>query len=55
MEERALSGLRVLEFGDLVSVPYCGKLMADLGCPSPVRSRVRSAARMPVLSASAAA
>jgi len=31
MKERALSGLRVLEFGNLVSVPYCGKLMADLG------------------------
>ncbi|MCP4753546.1 MAG: CoA transferase [Proteobacteria bacterium] len=31
MPEQALSGLRVIEFGDLVSAPYCGKLMADLG------------------------
>lgn len=31
MPEQALSGLKVIEFGDLVSAPYCGKLMADLG------------------------
>jgi len=31
MAQQALSGLKVLEFGGLVSVPYCGKLMADLG------------------------
>lgn len=31
MEEGALSGLKVLEFGNLVSAPYCTKLMADLG------------------------
>ncbi|MBW1886989.1 MAG: CoA transferase [Deltaproteobacteria bacterium] len=31
MTERALSDLIVLEFGNLVSAPYCGKLMADLG------------------------
>ena len=31
MTERALSDLKVLEFGNLVSAPYCGKLMADLG------------------------
>ena len=27
----ALAGLRVLELGDLVAVPYCGKLLASLG------------------------
>ncbi len=27
----ALSGLRVLELGSLVAVPYCGKLLASLG------------------------
>jgi len=31
MTERALSDLKVLEFGNLVSAPYCGKLMADMG------------------------
>ncbi len=31
MPEQALSGLKVIEFGDLVSAPYCGKLMADMG------------------------
>lgn len=31
MPEQALSGLKVIEFGDLVAAPYCGKLMADLG------------------------
>jgi crotonobetainyl-CoA:carnitine CoA-transferase CaiB-like acyl-CoA transferase len=31
MAEGALSDLKVLEFGNLVSAPYCGKLMADLG------------------------
>jgi crotonobetainyl-CoA:carnitine CoA-transferase CaiB-like acyl-CoA transferase len=31
MSEGALSDLKVLEFGNLVSAPYCGKLMADLG------------------------
>jgi crotonobetainyl-CoA:carnitine CoA-transferase CaiB-like acyl-CoA transferase len=31
MTERALSDLKVLEFGNLVSAPYCCKLMADLG------------------------
>ena len=29
--EKALSGLRVVEWGYLVSAPYCTKLMADLG------------------------
>lgn len=29
MPEQALSGLKVIEFGDLVAAPYCGKLMAD--------------------------
>jgi crotonobetainyl-CoA:carnitine CoA-transferase CaiB-like acyl-CoA transferase len=27
-----LAGLRVLEFGNLVAAPYCGMLLADLGC-----------------------
>ncbi|MBN1614517.1 MAG: CoA transferase [Deltaproteobacteria bacterium] len=31
MPDTALSGLKVLEFGNLVSAPYCTKLMADLG------------------------
>ncbi len=31
MAESALSDLTVLEFGNLVSAPYCTKLMADLG------------------------
>jgi len=31
MPEQALSGLKVIEIGDLVSAPYCGKLLADLG------------------------
>jgi len=31
MTEQALSDLKVLEFGDLASAPYCCKLMADLG------------------------
>ena len=26
-----LNGLRVLEFGEFISAPYCGKLLADLG------------------------
>jgi len=29
--ERALSDLKVLEFGNLVTAPYCVKLLADLG------------------------
>jgi len=31
MPEQALAGLKVIELGDLVSAPYCCKLMADLG------------------------
>jgi crotonobetainyl-CoA:carnitine CoA-transferase CaiB-like acyl-CoA transferase len=31
MAESALQDLKVLEFGNLVSAPYCTKLMADLG------------------------
>jgi crotonobetainyl-CoA:carnitine CoA-transferase CaiB-like acyl-CoA transferase len=31
MKDGALKGLKVLEFGEFISVPYCGKLMADLG------------------------
>ena len=26
-----LNGLRVLEFGEFISAPYCGKLLADMG------------------------
>src|SRR5438067_2989235 len=28
---QALADLKVLEFGDFISAPYCGKLFADLG------------------------
>jgi crotonobetainyl-CoA:carnitine CoA-transferase CaiB-like acyl-CoA transferase len=31
MKEEALKGLKVIEFGEMVSAPYCTKLMADLG------------------------
>ena len=31
MNERTLEGIRVVELGDLVSAPYCGRLMAALG------------------------
>ena len=31
MSQGALDGLKVLEFGEFVSAPYCAKLMADLG------------------------
>ena len=31
MNDGALSGLKVLEYGEFVSAPYCGKLLADLG------------------------
>jgi crotonobetainyl-CoA:carnitine CoA-transferase CaiB-like acyl-CoA transferase len=31
MSEQALTGLKVLEFANLVSGPYCGKLFAELG------------------------
>jgi len=30
-EKRALSGLKVLEWGQWVSAPFCGKLLADMG------------------------
>ena len=31
MNDGALAGLKVLEYGDFISAPYCGKLLADLG------------------------
>lgn len=31
MEKKALEGLKVLEYAELVSGPYCGKMLADLG------------------------
>ena len=31
MEERTLDGVRVLELGEMVSAPYCTRLMASLG------------------------
>jgi crotonobetainyl-CoA:carnitine CoA-transferase CaiB-like acyl-CoA transferase len=31
MSEGALAGIRILEYGQLISAPYCCKLMADLG------------------------
>lgn len=31
MSGEALSGLKVVEFGEFISGPYCGKLLADLG------------------------
>ena len=34
MTNRALSGLRILEYCDMVAGPYCGKLLADLGAES---------------------
>lgn len=29
--EQALQGLKVIEFGEYIAAPYCGKLLADLG------------------------
>lgn len=31
MSGKALSGLKVLEYGDFISVPYCGRMLAGLG------------------------
>jgi len=31
MAEQALAGLRVIEWGNYISAPYCAKLLADLG------------------------
>lgn len=31
MDKEALTGLKALEYGEFISGPYCGKLLADLG------------------------
>ncbi|MDD5095065.1 MAG: CoA transferase [Dehalococcoidia bacterium] len=31
MDEKALAGVRVIEYASLVAGPYCGKLLADMG------------------------
>jgi crotonobetainyl-CoA:carnitine CoA-transferase CaiB-like acyl-CoA transferase len=31
MSKKALSGLKVVEYGSFISAPYCTKLMADMG------------------------
>ena len=31
MGHSALSGIKVLEFGDFVACPYCGKLLSNMG------------------------
>ena len=31
MDDGALAGLKVIEFGDFIAAPYCGKLLADMG------------------------
>ncbi len=31
MKEKALKGIKVLEYCGMVSGPYCAKLMADMG------------------------
>ena len=31
MNNKALLGLKIIEYGNFISVPYCGKLLADLG------------------------
>ena len=31
MAETALAGLKILEYCQMISGPYCGKLLADLG------------------------
>ena len=31
MNNEALSGLKVIEYSEFISGPYCGKLLADLG------------------------
>ena len=31
MEPSALEGIKVVEFSTMVSGPYCGKLLADMG------------------------
>ena len=46
MSDQALADLKVLEYGDLVSVPYCGKLMADLGAEV-IKSKIRKPVMWP--------
>ena len=31
MSKSALSAIKVVELGTMVSIPYCGKMLADLG------------------------
>ena len=31
MSDNALTGLKVMETGEFISAPYCGKLLVDLG------------------------
>jgi len=31
MTNRPFDGLKVIEYGELISAPYCGRLMAGLG------------------------
>ena len=31
MNRQALTGLKVLEYGEFISAPYCGKMLADMG------------------------
>ena len=46
----ALSSLKIVEVGEMVSAPYCSKLLADMGAtlsrsnaPAPVIARAREA------------
>lgn len=31
MNEGALKGIKILEYGEFISAAYCGKMLADLG------------------------